>query len=204
MKEKLSKIMDEALSQIEASGELEKLNDIRVAFLGKKGELTSVLKGMKDVAPEDRPKVGQLVNEARTKIEAKLEEKKETFEKKLLEEKLLKKNNVNHAIINMLRNYDWNDFKRERSFRTHQNVTKDVFFDLKATVDKKEIYSIDDLMDEIENEHLYNILLNEDNITLKIIMYKVQGYSTKEIANILGITIDNIYYRIKKLRKKIK
>ena len=44
MKEKLSKIMDEALSQIEASGELEKLNDIRVAFLGKKGELTSVLK----------------------------------------------------------------------------------------------------------------------------------------------------------------
>ena len=88
MKEKLSKIMDEALSQIEASGELEKLNDIRVAFLGKKGELTSVLKGMKDVAPEDRPKVGQLVNEARTKIEAKLEEKKETFEKNLLEEKL--------------------------------------------------------------------------------------------------------------------
>ena len=88
MKEKLSKIMDEALSQIEASGELEKLNDIRVPFLGKKGELTSVLKGMKDVAPEDRPKVGQLVNEARTKIEAKLEEKKETFEKKLLEEKL--------------------------------------------------------------------------------------------------------------------
>lgn len=133
------------------------------------------------------------------------EKEKLRWEKeKLLEEKLLKKNNVNHAIINMLRNYDGNDFKRERSFRTHQNVTKDVFFDLKATVDKKEIYSIDDLMDEIENEHLYNILLNEDNITLKIIMYKVQGYSTKEIANILGITIDNIYYRIKKLRKKIK
>ena len=90
------------------------------------------------------------------------EKEKLRWEKeKLLEEKLLKKNNVNHAIINMLRNYDWNDFKRERSFRTHQNVTKDVFFDLKATVDKKEIYSIDDLMDEIENEHLYNILLNE-------------------------------------------
>ena len=89
MKEKLSKIMDEALSQIEASGELEKLNDIRVAFLGKKGELTSVLKGMKDVAPEDRPKVGQLVNEARTKIEAKLEERrKKLLKKKLLEEKV--------------------------------------------------------------------------------------------------------------------
>lgn len=127
------------------------------------------------------------------------EKEKLRWEKdKLLEEKLLKKNNVNHSIINMLRNYDWNDFKRERSFKTHQNVTKDVFFDLKATYDEKEINSINDLMDEIENENLYKILSKEDNITLKILVYKIQGYSTKEIANILGITIDNIYYRIKK------
>ena len=55
MKEKLAKIMDEALEQIEESGQLDRLNDIRVAFLGKKGELTSVLKSMKEVAPEDRP-----------------------------------------------------------------------------------------------------------------------------------------------------
>lgn len=133
------------------------------------------------------------------------EKEKLRWEKdKLLEEKLLKKNNVNHSIINMLRNYDWNDFKRERSFKTHQNVTKDVFFDLKATYDEKEINSINDLMDEIENENLYKILSKEDNVTLKILVYKIQGYSTKEIANILGITIDNIYYRIKKIRKKIK
>ena len=133
------------------------------------------------------------------------EKEKLRWEKdKLLEEKLLKKNNVNHSIINMLRNYDWNDFKRERSFKTHQNITKDVFFDLKATYDEKEINSINDLMDEIENENLYKILSKEDNITLKILVYKIQGYSTKEIANILGITIDNIYYRIKKIRKKIK
>lgn len=123
---------------------------------------------------------------------------KYNYEKeKLLEEKLLKKNNVNHAIINMLRNYDWNDFKRERSFRTHQNITKDVFFNLTETNDKKEINSINDLMDEIENENLYKILSKEDDVTLKILVYKIQGYSTKEIANILGITIDNIYYRIK-------
>ena len=65
MKEKLSQILDSALGQIEASKELDKLNEIRVSFLGKKGELTSVLKSMKEVAPEDRPKVGQMVNEAR-------------------------------------------------------------------------------------------------------------------------------------------
>ena len=71
MKEKLEHILSNAMSQIEQSGELDKLNEIRVAFLGKKGELTSVLKSMKDVAPEDRPKVGQMVNEARAKIERK-------------------------------------------------------------------------------------------------------------------------------------
>ena len=55
MKEKLEKIKAEALARIESADALEKLNDIRVAYLGKKGELTSVLKSMKDVAAEDRP-----------------------------------------------------------------------------------------------------------------------------------------------------
>ena len=46
MKEKLQAIKDEAMKQIQASDALDKLNDVRVAFLGKKGELTAVLKGM--------------------------------------------------------------------------------------------------------------------------------------------------------------
>ena len=88
MKEKLDGILNNALSQIDASSSLDKLNDIRVNFLGKKGELTSVLKAMKDVAPEDRPKVGQLVNEARDRIESRIEERKKAFEKALREEKM--------------------------------------------------------------------------------------------------------------------
>ena len=74
MKEKLQNIKEEALKAIEAADMPEKLNDVRVKFLGKKGELTAVLKGMKDVAPEDRPKVGQMVNETRAAIEEKMEE----------------------------------------------------------------------------------------------------------------------------------
>ena len=88
MKDKLKKIMDDAIAQIEESEQLDKLNEIKVSFLGKKGELTSVLKSMKEVAPEDRPKVGQMVNEARAVIEEKLENKKAAFEKALMEEKL--------------------------------------------------------------------------------------------------------------------
>ncbi len=70
MKEKLEKIKAEAIRQINMSDALDKLNDVRVNFLGKKGELTAVLKSMKEVAPEDRPKVGQLVNEAREEMKA--------------------------------------------------------------------------------------------------------------------------------------
>ena len=84
MREKLQKIRETAIAEIEKSEGLEKLNDVRQTILGKKGELTAVLKGMKDVAPEDRPKVGQWVNETREAIEALLEEKKVKFEAEAL------------------------------------------------------------------------------------------------------------------------
>lgn len=90
MKEQLEKIKLEALKQIEASDALDRLNDIKVAYLGKKGELTGVLKSMKDVAPEERPKVGQMVNEVRAVIEGKLEETKASLLEKAREEQLRK------------------------------------------------------------------------------------------------------------------
>ncbi|MBQ8166420.1 MAG: phenylalanine--tRNA ligase subunit alpha [Lachnospiraceae bacterium] len=75
MKEKLDGILQSTLANIEAAADVNALNDIKVAILGKKGELTQVLKSMKDVAPEDRPKVGQMVNDVRQEIEASLEAK---------------------------------------------------------------------------------------------------------------------------------
>lgn len=80
MKEKLEQIKADAVREIQKSDGLAKLNDVRVAFLGKKGELTAVLKGMKDVLPEDRPMVGQLVNETRESIEKLIEETKSKLE----------------------------------------------------------------------------------------------------------------------------
>ena len=80
MKERLQELHDEAVKKIQESDALDKLNDVRVAYLGKKGQLTAVLKGMKDVPPEERPQVGQLVNDTRAKIEAVLEETKKQLE----------------------------------------------------------------------------------------------------------------------------
>ena len=112
MKEKLQKIREHAMAEIENSDGLAKLNDVRVSILGKKGELTAVLKGMKDVAPEDRPKVGQWVNETREAIEAKLEETKKKLEAAELEHRLehevidvtlpAKKNRVGHTHPNTM------------------------------------------------------------------------------------------------------
>ena len=112
MKEKLQKIRERAIAEIESSDGLEKLGEVRNTILGKKGELTAVLKGMKDVPPEDRPKVGQWVNETREAIEAKLEETKARLEAAELEHRLekevidvtlpAKKNRVGHSHPNTL------------------------------------------------------------------------------------------------------
>ena len=112
MREQLEKIREEALNQIEASEALEKLNEIRVAYLGKKGELTNLLKGMKNVAPEDRPKVGQMVNEVREQLENRLEEAKTALARKAREEQLKRevidvtlpaqKNKVGHSHPNTI------------------------------------------------------------------------------------------------------
>lgn len=85
---KLKEIREEAIKQIQSSQKLDKLNDVRVGVLGKKGELTALLKSMKDVAPEDRPAFGQKVNETREAIEKVLEETKNKLENAAREAKL--------------------------------------------------------------------------------------------------------------------
>lgn len=106
MKEELEKIRTRALADIENAKGLDALNDIRVQILGKKGDLTAILKGMRDVSPEDRPVVGQIVNDTRVTIEEKLAEAKQKIETMEMEHRLLnekidvtlpaKKNRVGH------------------------------------------------------------------------------------------------------------
>ncbi len=86
MKQLLEQIRQKAIAEIEAADDTEAL---RVQYLGKKGELTAVLRGMGKVSPEERPLIGQLANEVRAEIEAALEKKAAEKEKKDLEKKLL-------------------------------------------------------------------------------------------------------------------
>ncbi len=86
MKEKLLEIKERALSLLKQdSCDVE---DIRIKFLGKKGELTAVLRGMGALSAEERPIVGQVANEVRQALEEAIKAKKEESEKALLEKKL--------------------------------------------------------------------------------------------------------------------
>jgi len=76
MKEKLQDIMQLAAEKLQVVDSIKALEELRVTLLGKKGELTQILKGMGALSAEERPVVGQLANDAREFIEAKLEEAK--------------------------------------------------------------------------------------------------------------------------------
>ena len=69
MKEKIEKIKLQSISEIENSKNLKELNDLRVKYLGKKGELTSVLRGMGSLSAEERPIIGSLVNVVKDELE---------------------------------------------------------------------------------------------------------------------------------------
>ncbi len=89
MKDKLNSIRQNALEQINQSDtDNAKLEEIRVKYLGKKGELTAVLRGMGQLAPEERPVIGQTANEVREDIEKAIAEKKQSLAAAALELKL--------------------------------------------------------------------------------------------------------------------
>ena len=88
MKEQLEQIKQNALAALENAVDPAALEDLRVKLLGKKGELTAVLKMMGKLSPEERPVMGQMANAVRSEIEAKLEERKTSIHAAVLEAKL--------------------------------------------------------------------------------------------------------------------
>ena len=88
MKEQLQLIKENALAALDAAATPAELEELRVKLLGKKGELTAVLKMMGKLSPEERPVMGQMANAVRAEIEAKLDECKASIGAKVLEAKL--------------------------------------------------------------------------------------------------------------------
>ena len=85
MKQQLEKIRQEALAALDAATDAQELEALRVKYLGKKGELTAVLKMMGKLSPEERPVMGQVANAVRAEIEEKLEQAKAHVAAKAME-----------------------------------------------------------------------------------------------------------------------
>ena len=90
MKEKIQNITNEAKNAIQQVSDLQSLNDLRVKYLGKKGELTLVLRGMGEVAPEERPIIGSLINETKEEIENLIKQKEGQLKNAQMNEQLKK------------------------------------------------------------------------------------------------------------------
>ncbi len=88
MKEQLAKIKEEALASFSSAADAAGLNDLRVKYLGKKGELTAVLKQMGKLSAEERPVMGQLANDVRAALETALEDCSKKLEAAALERRL--------------------------------------------------------------------------------------------------------------------
>ena len=88
MEEQIKKIVDTAIEKINEAKDANILNDLRVKYLGKKGEFTAVLRGMKDLAAEQRPVIGGMVNKFKEKLEELISEKEKQFAEMELQRKL--------------------------------------------------------------------------------------------------------------------
>lgn len=92
MKDKIEKIRENSIKEITDCKEIVTLNELKVKYLGKKGELTLVLRGMGALSTEERPIIGSLVNQVRDELESCISQKEKELEKKELLEKLKNEN----------------------------------------------------------------------------------------------------------------
>ena len=120
------------------------------------------------------------------------------------QEKVLRECGVDEVIIEQIRTDDRADFNSNRRF---YRWTSDFGEYLEDMIDKEkqmEVKSVSDLLDEIESENLYLALATVDRRTLQIVLLKMQGYSTKEIAPLVHLTAGAVYARVAHLRKKLR
>lgn len=127
---------------------------------------------------------------------------KEWLRWKEAEEKKLRELGVDEDTIQRLHTYDWAQFNKERQYLQRQ-VEWSPYVDLVSAQDLElPVEDTESLLDSIEDVKLLRILSKEDKLTLEIILYKLQGYTSKEIAEKTGLTETTVRQRISRLKKK--
>lgn len=131
------------------------------------------------------------------------EEKKWRIRKEA-EERLMRKMGVDEEIINQLRIHDLKEFNSEQRFY-RRLVKADTYINHLIYEEKeKDVCTVEDLLDCIENERLYILLCEVDKRTLQIVLMKIQGFSTREIARFFDVSEKSVYRRLDRFREKVK
>lgn len=127
---------------------------------------------------------------------------KQWLEWKEAEERKLKELGVDEDTIQRLHTYDWAQFNKERQYLQRQ-VEWSPYVDWVSAQDLElPVEDTDALLDSIEDTHLLHILSKEDKLTLQIILYKLQGFTSLEIAEKTGLKEAAVRQRISRLKKK--
>lgn len=120
------------------------------------------------------------------------------------EEKQLRSLGVSEKDIEKLRVHDWAIFNSDRRYYQRMQETGTYLEEVAADMTQPEIRTVEDFLDNIENQQLYQVLIKVDRLTLQAILLQIQGYSIAEIAAILGMKEDTVYKRLGRLKQKIK
>ena len=120
------------------------------------------------------------------------------------EEKQLRRLGVSENDIEKLRVHDWAIFNSDRRYYQRMQETGTYLEEVAADMTQPEIKTVEDFLDNIENQQLYQVLIKVDRLTLQAILLQIQGYSIAEIAAILGMKEDTVYKRLGRLKQKIK
>lgn len=120
------------------------------------------------------------------------------------EEKQLRSLGVSEDVIQRLRIHDWAVFNSDRRYYQRMQETGTYLEELAESELPTEMKTVADFLDNIENQELYEVLITVDKPTLQIVLMKIQGYSTREIAAHLGLTAKAVCRRLDRLKEKIK
>ena len=134
----------------------------------------------------------------------------EWLRKKQEEEKILREYGMSEVLIEELRKSDWEEFKSERRFYEHNVLSIDDVYgaddDVRFStedVDGMEVFTVEAMLDEIEDARLFQILSHTEEKTLKILLLRLNGYSLHEIAQVLRMNEKAVSARLNRLKDYI-
>lgn len=120
------------------------------------------------------------------------------------EEKQMRSLGVDEDTIEKLRMHDWSIFNSDRRYYEKLQDAGTYLEEVAEDTTLPEIKTVDDFLDSIENQELYQVLIKVDKLTIQIALWKMDGYSSLEISEKCGLTVSAINFRLWHLRKKLK